>query len=366
MSSPLIPLVSGRGRPYLRYSTQSGAQWLLPTERNLRYAAIEMYKPHRVAGVLRKQIMRRGLLAERVGISNAWLGWLEQWVQDHLGDRALHLAFYVSSPGALSKVAALVLDHNAHSVAFMKLASTGLAVEALEREHGTLEHLKTALSLRNQVPVPLHWSPQTDRGAILITNAAPPSRGPRHFHGAHREFLDALRGSSSASVALSQTSEWRRAQRCEEVLEGAVTRARWYQRCHRAMTMLTDGIGDTAVSTSRAHGDFAPWNTRLSNKRLFVFDWESSDDRHFTNYDYYHFQFMTSLLLRGRIEPADLRSWQRHAPACEEPQSLHALAFILDLSLRYHRLHRYEGRAEDDHLLRATGGLLDNVQEWLT
>jgi len=55
------------------------------------------------------------------------------------------------------------------------------------------------------------------------------------------------------------------------------------------------------------HGDFAPWNTRVENERLYVFDWESAAWDAPILWDVFHFHVqVASLLNKKRSEELPL------------------------------------------------------------
>jgi hypothetical protein len=46
------------------------------------------------------------------------------------------------------------------------------------------------------------------------------------------------------------------------------------------------------------HGDFTPWNIFEIKNNLYVYDWESSDQKSFVYYDYFHFIVQSELIIR--------------------------------------------------------------------
>jgi hypothetical protein len=45
-----------------------------------------------------------------------------------------------------------------------------------------------------------------------------------------------------------------------------------------ALERLNERLGEVSMPVSLAHGDFAPWNTRLGARSLFVLDWERASE----------------------------------------------------------------------------------------
>jgi len=46
------------------------------------------------------------------------------------------------------------------------------------------------------------------------------------------------------------------------------------------------------------HGDFAPWNSRVRQNELLLFDWESADWEAPTSWDMFHFHVQTASSFR--------------------------------------------------------------------
>ena len=66
-----------------------------------------------------------------------------------------------------------------------------------------------------------------------------------------------------------------------------------------ALERLHDELGPVSMPLSLAHGDFAPWNTRLGPRSLFVFDWERASERMSPLYECSNFQALQAAL-QGR------------------------------------------------------------------
>ena len=66
-----------------------------------------------------------------------------------------------------------------------------------------------------------------------------------------------------------------------------------------ALERLHDELGPVSMPLSLAHGDFAPWNTRLGPHSLFVFDWERASEGMSPLYDAFNFQALQAAL-QGR------------------------------------------------------------------
>jgi RIO-like serine/threonine protein kinase len=75
-----------------------------------------------------------------------------------------------------------------------------------------------------------------------------------------------------------------------------------------------------------SHGDFAPWNTRLSDGRLFVFDWESAEFQSPNQWDIFHFRAQVSSLLNSNRRR---ESWLDRPPGEKGLHLLYLLSSVV-------------------------------------
>src|SRR6202022_1757409 len=107
-------------------------------------------------------------------------------------------------------------------------------------------------------------------GYILFLSSGPSLPGPVEFGVAHETFLRILWG-VHGSERLGQelvdevALRWRKAE--------LHLPAEWRELGEKALERATRELGGQMISCGLSHGDFAPWNTRKDNGRLFVLDW---------------------------------------------------------------------------------------------
>ncbi len=71
----------------------------------------------------------------------------------------------------------------------------------------------------------------------------------------------------------------------------------WRALGQAALAMARQELDDIMIPCSFVHGDFAPWNTRLGDQGLYVFDWERSSHELPVLWDVFHFYTQTAALL---------------------------------------------------------------------
>ena len=288
------------GRIYTAYPNLADVRWLLPAkEPALRRAAIGgLYQPNSLRGRALRTIIGAGaVLGERVWLQDDALARLEMKLAPLVGVEAVRLAFYMGVPSPHRKVTAQVLTPEGKTLAYAKIATSELAQAALRTERGALLRLSESASLQGSVPEILGYLPWQG-GEILLISMGPPTAGPRDLSSVHLRFCTQLFRSFEVEQTFSESPMW---SRISEL---------WLHLRHSspetlpahlgpALERLHEELGPVSMPLSVAHGDFAPWNTRLGSGSLFVLDWERAQEGMSPLYDAFNFQALQAAL-QGR------------------------------------------------------------------
>jgi hypothetical protein len=79
-----------------------------------------------------------------------------------------------------------------------------------------------------------------------------------------------------------------------------VKHAQYRHVLEQGLTKLEDSLADVRLPFHFCHGDFAPWNAKLLNGQLFLYDWEYADFEAPPVWDLFHFTVQTLSLLEKR------------------------------------------------------------------
>ena len=328
------------GRIYAAYPNLANVRWLLPANQPaLRRAGIEgLYQPSSLRGRALRTIIGAGALqGEKVWLEEDNLQRLETMVASAMGVDAVRLAFYLGVPAPHRKVTAQVLTPEGKTLAYAKIATSELAQAALKTERRALLRLSQSAGLKGTVPE-LLGSLEWHEGTILLITMGPPRPGPRGLSSAHLRFCTQLfqsfRGHQTfvESPMWSSISEiWLHLQRSSpETLPANLG---------PALERLHEELGPVNMPLSLAHGDFAPWNTRLGERSLFVLDWERASEGMTPLYDAFNFQALQSALLGRRKGIGDRQFLLRLLDAIWPEGRKHLpnlyLAYLTHVSLLY-------------------------------
>ena len=288
------------GRMYTAYPNLADVRWLLPANQPaLRRAGIGgLYQPNSLRGRAVRTIIGAGAMpGEKVWLEEDALARLETMLASSMGMEAVRLAFYLGVPAPHRKVTAQVLTPDGKTLAYAKIATSHLAQAALKTERRALLRLSESADLQGTIPKVLD-SLDWYGGTILLITMGPPRPGPRVLSSVHLRFCTQVFQSFRGQETFVESPMWT----CMSEI--------WHHLQHSspetlpanlgpALERLHDELGQVNLPLSLAHGDFAPWNTRLGPRSLFVLDWERASEGMSPLYDAFNFQALQAAL-QGR------------------------------------------------------------------
>ena len=301
---------------YAVLPSKQSPRWMLPLVDALTMRkGLDIYAPYTPSARLAKKILGwaidlgwQGWLCQKVQLEPLRSSPLEALVREILGEKNCVLAMSLSRPGAFRKLTIQVMRPSGEVLGYIKLPLTERATLRIRQEAEILAQLWNFAVLHPYIPRVLHAGPW-GHAYVLFQSPGPSTQGPVAFGTPHREFLDVLRGVHRAERPGSElieevTERWRR----------LTPRLDQHWR-HLASTMFEDierELSAAAIVCGITHGDLAPWNTRIGNSGLFVFDWESCSWNAPIQWDLFHFHWQVASLLTGRAAASSrevLKSW---------------------------------------------------------
>lgn len=235
---------------------------------------------------------------------------LEDLVWEVTAERRPVFALLVGTEARFRKLTVQVMRPQGEILGYIKLPLTEAAEERVRHEAETLIHLSEFPALRPHIPRVL-YSGQWGRSFILFQSGGPRQRGHVELGPDGEEFLQILQGLHSVQkpghvLWTAVTALWRKS-------EVNLT-SRWRALGGAALSKARRELDGVTISYSISHGDFAPWNTRMGNDGLFVFDWESASWEAPSKWDMFHFKTQVAALLNKNYDlyvSTDRRSGDR-------------------------------------------------------
>jgi len=218
-------------------------------------------------------------------------------------DEPLAFAYFTGTDSPHRKVAVQIMDGRGNLKGFAKLTRNPQVRTLLAHEAATLERVN-GLGLQTAYVPKVLFSGDHGDTALLVTDTLKTPRTPTttQFSAAHRAFVQELAQTTSGSHPVHAgdiAADFRaRFNRIRPHLEKT-----WCQRLDDAISAL-EAQPTLQLPAGLGHGDFTPWNTFMSNGRLYVFDWEYAEQARPLSNDIIHFVLNEP---RTRSQPASVK-----------------------------------------------------------
>lgn len=268
-------------------------RYLLPLgDSRTTLEGFRVYTPYSVGARFRKRLL--ALLAK-----TGWNGWAMHplYVGEPLGLKALvanvtaernpAFALLLGTPGKYRKLTIQVMRGTGEILGYIKLGLTKPANERVRYEAVVLENLA---ELRPAVPRVLYAGEWQD--SYLLFQAPLEGRpGPSELSAVHVAFLEKLAALRPVQKPGKQVLDevdkrWKDLTwRCDW---------RWQKLGAATLDAARRELETTSVPCGYSHGDFVPWNTRVVNGRMSVFDWESCEPGMPLGWDTFHFSLQVA------------------------------------------------------------------------
>lgn len=179
----------------------------------------------------------------------------------------------IGTSGPYQKASVLLMSERGQALAMAKIAMMRSADGRVTAEAGWLKRLAVVPKLAGRVPRLLAEGKLASGRRYLVCTLAPTMATINTFTPAHGRFLGVLGRTQLEVLKFRQSPCLEYLERTLSELESCVTRE---DRMALQMALrdcrlaLSDFSGPFVI----AQGDFAPWNIRVQQRRIFVFDWE--------------------------------------------------------------------------------------------
>lgn len=305
-------------RSFVALPSLTAPRWLFPLGNGrCTLQGLQIYKPYARAARILKGLLAaivaarcQGFAPHRVLVASQGALPLEALVREVTGECQPVFSLFVGTEVRFRKLTVQVMRPDGEILGYIKLPLTDAAVERVRHEAETLNHLWSFPALRSHIPRVL-YSGEWGDGAILFQLGGPSRPGPIQFNSQCEEFLQLLWGihktEKPGQVLWEEVAaRWRKAE--PSLASG------WRALGLAALAKAKRELGGVTVPCGVAHGDFAPWNTRVGDGRLYVFDWESASWEAPTLWDMFHFKTQVAALLNKKNDlhiSWDCRSGER-------------------------------------------------------
>jgi len=235
-------------------------------------------------------------LRDTVSVETAANFPLSALVTEITGEMQPVFALSLGTPGAYRKLTIQVMRPDGHILGYIKLPLTESATARIRAEAAMLGVLQQFEALRPHVPKILHEG-QWGQGYVLFESCGPLEPAPAEFGAIYEDFLRKLSDSQPSekpelAVVEEVAQQWDKTKDRQDSILRSLG--------NEGLTRARRELAGKKIRCGMTHGDFAPWNARVNNGRLHVFDWESGTPQSPVVWDIYHFHTQVSALLNKK------------------------------------------------------------------
>jgi thymidylate kinase len=303
------PVVGRSGRKeYWRLDLRDGRGYLLPlAPPRSAAAALGLYGAQSLKARVAKSCLAAGL---GIGLVQPLLprprqDWTasscQAFLPDHLMQvlerQDLRFAISLGTPGPHRKPVIQALERNGSTLAFAKIGWDPSTCELLGNEAEILRRLEDRKPQAFTAPRLLHLERWHERLICLQSPPSPKARlAGQDLDTGYLEVLQELAALESRRLPLSQSMFWKS-------LSGWMSRMQVGWPGYALLPKLervAKRLDSVLLPFHFCHGDFVPWNVRVTDGLPFLFDWEYARAQWLPGYDLLHFLFQTHLLLTGQ------------------------------------------------------------------
>lgn len=305
-SAELAEVIRKKGyaheRTFFAVPSRRAPRWLVPAQsRCAILAATQMYTPHKwIARLLKRSLISmtkmgwNGWCCPKILVASKEMSDLERLVDAVTSESKPIFALSVGRQAAVRKLTIQVMRPNGDILGYMKCPLTTAAVERVRNEASILQRLWDFPALRPHIPRLLYAG---DCGGtyVLFQCALQGAPGPTTLDAMHRSLLQKLWDVHVVRVPGQYVVEMLAAK-----WEGVVAclGAEWQRLGQEVLRRASRDLARKTLRCGLMHGDFAPWNTRVREEQLLLFDWESAMWEAPNSWDTFHFQVQASYFFR--------------------------------------------------------------------
>jgi thymidylate kinase len=226
------------------------------------------------------------------------------YLKEVFGDQDLTFAISLGTPGPHRKPVIQVLTRAGEALAYVKVGSSPTTNALVRNEAEIFQRFLGRCFSSFTTPKVLHADWWQDH--FLCVQSALKGHAGNAPRSLTSQYLGVSQEISSVQIKrspLEQSVFWSAfLRRTESVRNG------YHRRIlEQGLSRLEESLGDEPLPFHFCHGDFAPWNARLVDGRLFIFDWEYADVETPAGWDLFHFSVQTMQLLERR-PPAEIHN----------------------------------------------------------
>ena len=280
-------------------SKRSGLRWIIPTNTNAVIHILANWTPY---GFITAMIWRTLCIAIYLRISDKipmldyiYINESSSLTKRMTGNNNNAFVIYVGTPGRYQKLVILFFDKESGQPSCVaKVPLTRLAKLSIKNEYKILEYLKSSRIDSSMYPDSFE---NTDIGDSTCQRWLKGSPTPVDLTRAHYKFIRTLINSNKL-ISISKTRDLALRKYRQLVQAGRIFKREIHDNCD----ILTQNRLNFWLHSSVVHGDFVPWNLKLtSNGNICALDWEYGKLDYLPCYDIMYYCLQVNELLNKSL-----------------------------------------------------------------
>jgi hypothetical protein len=282
----------------------------------------------------------------------------------HVIGRDVHVCLSVGPPRAVRKPVLQIMTPDGGSVAFAKIGVDDFTRALVRSEAGTLRQLSARSWTNLRVPEVLHHGRWHGHEVIVVRAFQRQSERKLDRNVLDAAMSELARSGDVVRSPLVDSAYWQRL----NARVAALNPSQYVRSIRAALGGLEITDSDHELEFGTWHGDWAPWNMRMSGTQLLVWDWEKFEADVPVGFDATHFDVQSPVVVAG-VAPQDALALTRSKAVStlarlgvpSQSARLVVTLYALDLAVRY--LEDREMEAGDTRMSRL-GAWLPEVVGW--
>lgn len=220
-----------------------------------------------------------------------------------LGSSDICCSLSLGTPNYYRKITALIFDESGKPIGFAKVAGTKQAKSLVSNEGAALKKMNMLRCQSLAMPSLLGQGETETASWVLQSPLLTGRPSPNDLRNEHLAFLSEI---ARKSVQMNTLSRYGNLQYMKRLFTGTPlpiktefqSESAFVEKLGSEMNALTVENNDKPLPFTVAHGDFAPWNMRLIDGKLALFDWEYYTPLAPYGWDLFYFVFRVENLIK--------------------------------------------------------------------
>ncbi|MEQ8171725.1 MAG: hypothetical protein ABRQ38_22735, partial [Candidatus Eremiobacterota bacterium] len=323
---------------------KQGRTYLLPmTSSKIEKKSLEIYNAQNLKAKIARRLLETGLILDitqhflpkihmiiKKEISDTKLSniLLLEHIKEIMGYKTLYFAISSGTPGHHRKPVIQMITDDGIILGYVKIGWNEGTNTLVQNEARILREINTSF---NTFLVPRVIYSNSWNGRYLCIQSSPEGKietAPQTMNPNYMGIIKEMSNFHIRKIPLKESLFWKNLIKNIDKIYNHY----YLHILKNGIKKIDEWIGNETLPFHFRHGDFAPWNAKIVNGQLFLFDWEYAELEALPALDLFHF-FIQTLWLLKKYSPGDIyKTFTNGQKNCEKVRKyLQSLNINVDL-----------------------------------